>query len=123
MLLRLLLRMAVARIGWERIGARLAFAGANSFLHGGVDFEDNALGAVLAPLFLVFALDDRKGFQVGNGISRSEEMTLELGMLLKSLIIQIIALTNIFLFATAPAADPLEDRFTKPNLFDHFVKQ
>ena len=53
-------------------------AGAGGFGHGVVDFEDDALGAVLAvPLGFILALHDGEGVHdVGHGVAGSGELAL-----------------------------------------------
>jgi len=54
--------MTAPWIRWRRDKAGLVgLAGADGFLHGVVDFEDNALGAVFVKLLLVLAANDREG--------------------------------------------------------------
>src|SRR5947208_358366 len=57
-----LLRMATAWVGGRRVEASLiGNACAGSFGHRVIHVEDDALGAVLVPLRLIFALHDGKG--------------------------------------------------------------
>src|SRR5262245_50912557 len=53
-------------------------AGADGLRHRVVDLEDDALGAVVAPLLLVLALDDGEGVHdVSYGVARGREAGLE----------------------------------------------
>src|SRR5579859_6109744 len=76
--------MAAARVGRGWVQAGLVWdSGANCLGHGIVDFEDHALGAVLAPLLLISAPCDGKGVHnVGHGVARCREVGLELGQTL-----------------------------------------
>ena len=53
-------------------------AGADGLRHRIVHLEDDALGAVLAPLLLVLAIDDGEGVHdVGHGVARGRKAGLE----------------------------------------------
>lgn len=69
--------MAAPLVSWRRVKAGLVgLAGADDLLHGVVDFEDDALGAVVAVvLLLVLAADDGEGVHdVGHSVMGAGEL-------------------------------------------------
>ena len=77
--------MTTPRIRRGRFEAGLVgVAGADGLGHGVVDFEDDALGAVVAVLRLVLTLDDGEGVHdVGHGVARGREAGLEPRLVLR----------------------------------------
>ena len=72
--------------GWVEAGL-VRHTGPDGLGHFVVDFEDDALGAVFAVLFLVLALDDGEGVHdVGHGVAGGREVALELGEFLRGLV-------------------------------------
>src|SRR5271157_1773559 len=63
---------------WVEAGL-VGLAGKRGFLHGVVDFKDDAVGAIIAViLLLILAADDRKSIHyVGYGVARCREALLE----------------------------------------------
>ena len=94
--------MAATRVGgrWGESGP-VGFAAGDGCLHCVVDVEDGALGAVVAVVGFVLAVDSGEGVQdVGDGVEGGGEVALEVGELLGRL----VAGAGIGLAGRAPVA-------------------